>query len=1393
MKKGNNIKIFGIGLVVLLILAAFGPIGIVSSKEPEDQPAISDLDISDEPVLYIQPEYSDGTKGKIIKIPFETEDDTEGVNSEETRDYSKDLKDIRKIRKNIIEERIRELDASIASDIMSMGINRLLDREIIGVDSTTEYILPVGDNENKKLKKLVFEELDKNLRNLEEITKKILDHMGNSDFEDNPEVFEELHKELDNIHLDVWLILEQQFENEEFWYVSDCPTCSPSSPFDGDDGGISPGDTGEESPPFESVLGDCYWVCLGPSGSHADIWDDIGGGGSGGGGDVPPQENPYCFLVCPGDQGFDGGDGPGDDGFDGGDGPYGPGDEGSGGGNYPDNDTYEYGGLFGDDGDDEVTVDVGIWPGSGDRDGEDNNKGGDSGDNEDDDVDKEPLFITHLATREEINRLKESCGVCDPNNNYNKIYDGHGTGAAPPTEEEYDRMVGTMHIVDGMKGGSKSDGSRSRGHTIVDHSNSPYFPKVGHQNETGSCSAWSVAYYMNGYLQAQDHDWLGAKFGCPGQLMSPAWAYNKCNHGVDKGSSLWDTARLIASVGNCRESEMPFDDSDNVSWGEEDAWRDAPQYRCHAIINTIIPPFDDENISLIEDVLFSGHLLSITVNATSLNEGLGLGDDTINSTDNLPIIIGDDDDSVNYAHAVTIIGFDNLREDSESGEIGAFKIVNSWGDDWGDEWGGNGFYWMTYEAFKELDNYVFWLEDLYNGPDFGPKLLAVWELDPGDRDALIQLSLDIPDTPTRTPIWDGHTKEMHDFPEFMCLDISEFYPEWGPYPNSIFTLDFGDSPDPSIIDLFWVEYYYSDYIPGDPNDISEISPDTPCPAPCSATVSFPKAELSNSIMCDWVDGYGAHGPPKTDFYLGDKCYSYSVIDGTGEGDTIRWIWKKSHWWYDEKYEVSIIIPEQWVSVSCASSWTPDEEGDEWRVNLYYNDRLLGNGPTFTVTERIGEIDYSIMCDWVDDTGDHGPEKNEFYLNQKCYTYSEVSNFGEGDIITWQWRYNGVPHYTGTWTIPENFDDGYIFSSRRPDETEYNWNVDIYYNDHNILWGPAFDVVEEPAPQPQVEYSFLCDYVTSGDPGPSKTEFIAGNKCYTYSKIIGTTLGDIVIWKWMKDDEEKFTGTHTISSDGSFSYVWSWRRLEDIGADWRVDIYYNVDTNLIWSGSSFSVADPPSEQQLDYSYMCDYVVSQEPGPDETEFVVNTRCYSYSRIIGTAEGDVIKWKWKKGSTVKWTSEVEIDEDMSSVLCWSSYKPEQTGSNWRVYIHYNENYLGKGPYFSVVNVPSQPQLDFSFMCESVTGSPKRPHFIDNRFDLGDKCWSFSRITGLEYGDRIRWKWKIGGSTKKDKEISFEEDWASAYCWMGWEPQDTSTNWRVHIYCNSVKVGTGPRFTIE
>jgi hypothetical protein len=46
----------------------------------------------------------------------------------------------------------------------------------------------------------------------------------------------------------------------------------------------------------------------------------------------------------------------------------------------------------------------------------------------------------------------------------------------------------------------------------------------------------------------------------------------------------------------------------------------------------------------------------------------------------------------NFAHAVTIIGYD----DNIYG--GAFRVVNSWGDEWGDE----GYFWLKYKDFKIL-------------------------------------------------------------------------------------------------------------------------------------------------------------------------------------------------------------------------------------------------------------------------------------------------------------------------------------------------------------------------------------------------------------------------------------------------------------------------------------------------------------------------------------------------------------------------------------------------------------------------------------------------------------------------------------------------------------------
>lgn len=50
-------------------------------------------------------------------------------------------------------------------------------------------------------------------------------------------------------------------------------------------------------------------------------------------------------------------------------------------------------------------------------------------------------------------------------------------------------------------------------------------------------------------------------------------------------------------------------------------------------------------------------------------------------------------------HAVVVIGYDDRR--------GAYKILNSWGEDWGD----NGYGWIAYELFEEVVHEAYIVEE----------------------------------------------------------------------------------------------------------------------------------------------------------------------------------------------------------------------------------------------------------------------------------------------------------------------------------------------------------------------------------------------------------------------------------------------------------------------------------------------------------------------------------------------------------------------------------------------------------------------------------------------------------------------------------------------------------
>ena len=167
----------------------------------------------------------------------------------------------------------------------------------------------------------------------------------------------------------------------------------------------------------------------------------------------------------------------------------------------------------------------------------------------------------------DIMQMMEKVGVRDPNKNYNVIVDGHGTGWAPPSLEDYINMIGNVQYVESVK--------NYKPRASADLSTSSYFPPVGNQGQQGSCAAWATGYYSNTFLQAKLHDWTDTHNGNTHHLMSPAWTYNKINGGQDSGSTFEDNYNVMKTIGQASLATMPYSDQDLISWGDEAAWREA--------------------------------------------------------------------------------------------------------------------------------------------------------------------------------------------------------------------------------------------------------------------------------------------------------------------------------------------------------------------------------------------------------------------------------------------------------------------------------------------------------------------------------------------------------------------------------------------------------------------------------------------------------------------------------------------------------------------------------------------------------------------------------------------------------------------------------------------------
>lgn len=418
-----------------------------------------------------------------------------------------------------------------------------------------------------------------------------------------------------------------------------------------------------------------------------------------------------------------------------------------------------------------------------------------------------------------ISEMKAAIGVREPGRNYNVLIGQNGTGLAPPTAEEWAEME-SVPVVCGLAAPAAALAPS------VDISKDPRFPKVGNQLNLGSCGAWAETYYAYGYQEAVDNNWTRASLGDPEQLMSPLWTYTMNNGGGDFGSWWGGPSQILIDWGACVMADMPYNASDPVTWGSEEAFRDAPLHRASSYY--YIDYAGDETVELAKAMVSGGMPLNIGIQAYEYDW-----------SDGNFILTAEEYEDLDPNHGNTIVGYNDSIEDD--GEVGAFRVVNSWGAGFADR----GYFWLTYDAFRKMGtNGVLHLSFTQDIPDYEPEMLATWRFSaPPVRDSLITVGIGDPASSHIKPSWTvrNYAEGEGIYPEFMAIDVTELADEYDAGDES-FYLSFELTSVQGTLSSFKVENYEYGYSEGLPSSVSAESADVPVNNPFTAHCTFPKVQ-----------------------------------------------------------------------------------------------------------------------------------------------------------------------------------------------------------------------------------------------------------------------------------------------------------------------------------------------------------------------------------------------------------------------------------------------------------------------------------------------------------------------------------------------------------------------
>ncbi len=243
---------------------------------------------------------------------------------------------------------------------------------------------------------------------------------------------------------------------------------------------------------------------------------------------------------------------------------------------------------------------------------------------------------------------------------------------------------------------------------------SEFMPIPKDQGKQNSCVGWAVGYayksfqeLWNNELAEYSEEWI----------CSPAYLYNSLNGGKDEGVTLTRALTELKYEGCLPISIMPYNVSDWSTSPPKGYDRQKEKFKISdyvSLINGVRATKEEiEEIkeAVYEEPIVIGSMVSLKPSWENFFD-FKAGDYVIDKEEALQI-------SESYSngngasHAMVIVGYDNKKYG------GAFKVMNSWGDQWGD----GGFFWVSYaaaqltflEAYRMIDETEEFIEENISG------------------------------------------------------------------------------------------------------------------------------------------------------------------------------------------------------------------------------------------------------------------------------------------------------------------------------------------------------------------------------------------------------------------------------------------------------------------------------------------------------------------------------------------------------------------------------------------------------------------------------------------------------------------------------------------------------